>query len=102
MSCPRPLNNTHNQLKKKYQPLQSIIHRRQLKDYDNQLEQAKLILWKGHCSVHVRFTPQQIEKVRAEHPGIKVIVHPEVPFDVVQAAERALAPMRGEPAGASP
>jgi quinolinate synthase len=52
-----------------------------------QLDAAKLILWKGHCSVHVRFTAKQIEKVRAEHPGIKVIVHPEVPFDVVQAAD---------------
>ena len=52
-----------------------------------QLEHAKLILWKGHCSVHVRFTTQQIAKVRAEHPGIKVIVHPEVPFDVLQAAD---------------
>jgi quinolinate synthase len=52
-----------------------------------QLDAAKLILWKGHCSVHVRFTAKQIEKVRAEHPGIKVIVHPEVPFDVLQAAD---------------
>jgi len=52
-----------------------------------QIEGAKLILWKGHCSVHVRFTAKQIEKVRAEHPGIKVIVHPEVPFEVVQAAD---------------
>ncbi|MFM8532605.1 MAG: quinolinate synthase NadA [Acidimicrobiia bacterium] len=52
-----------------------------------QLGAAKLILWKGHCSVHVRFTPNQIEQVRAEHPGIRVIVHPEVPFDVVQAAD---------------
>jgi quinolinate synthase len=53
----------------------------------DQLAAAKLILWKGHCSVHVRFTVKQIEKVRAEHPGIKVIVHPEVPFDVLQAAD---------------
>jgi quinolinate synthase len=52
-----------------------------------QLDAAKLILWKGHCSVHVRFTTKQIDKVRAEHPGVKVIVHPEVPFDVVQAAD---------------
>ena len=52
-----------------------------------QLDAAKLILWKGHCSVHVRFTAKQIDKVRAEHPGIRVIVHPEVPFDVVQAAD---------------
>ncbi len=53
----------------------------------DELDAAKLILWKGHCSVHVRFTAKQIDKVRAEHPGIKVIVHPEVPFDVVQAAD---------------
>ena len=53
----------------------------------DQIEAAKLILWKGHCSVHVRFTTKQIEKVRAEHPGIRVIVHPEVPFDVLQAAD---------------
>ena len=52
-----------------------------------QLEAARLILWKGHCSVHVRFTAKQIEQVRAEHPGIRVIVHPEVPWDVVQAAD---------------
>ena len=52
-----------------------------------QLEAATLILWKGHCSVHARFTAKQIEHVRAQHPGIKVIVHPEVPFDVVQAAD---------------
>ena len=37
--------------------------------------------------MHVRFTAKQIEKVRAEHPGIRVIVHPEVPFDVLQAAD---------------
>ena len=53
----------------------------------DELAAAKLILWKGHCSVHVRFTAKQIEKVRAEHPGIRVIVHPEVPFDVLQAAD---------------
>lgn len=53
----------------------------------DQLEHARLILWKGHCSVHVRFTTKQIDKVRLEHPGIKVIVHPEVPFDVLQAAD---------------
>src|SRR5262245_11295471 len=51
------------------------------------LRRARLILWKGHCSVHTRFTARQIENLRAQHPGIKVIVHPEVPFDVVQAAD---------------
>jgi quinolinate synthase len=53
----------------------------------DQLEAARLILWKGHCSVHVRFSAKQIAAVRAEHPGVRVIVHPEVPFDVVQAAD---------------
>jgi quinolinate synthase len=53
----------------------------------DQVEAARLILWKGHCSVHVRFTAKQIAAVRAEHPGVRVIVHPEVPFEVVQAAD---------------
>jgi quinolinate synthase len=48
---------------------------------------ARIILWKGHCSVHTRFTVRQIEHLRAQHPGLKVIVHPEVPWDVVQAAD---------------
>jgi len=48
---------------------------------------AKLLLWKGHCSVHTRFTVPQIALLREQHPGIRVIVHPEVPFDVVQAAD---------------
>jgi quinolinate synthase len=50
---------------------------------------ARIILWKGHCSVHTRFTVRQIEQLRAQHPGIRVIVHPEVPWDVVQAADDA-------------
>jgi len=52
-----------------------------------QVQGAKMILWKGHCSVHERFTARQIETVRRQHPGIRVIVHPEVPWDVVQAAD---------------
>jgi quinolinate synthase len=48
---------------------------------------ARMILWKGHCSVHTRFTVQQIEAIRQQHPGVRVIVHPEVPWDVVQAAD---------------
>jgi len=51
------------------------------------LKRAKMILWKGHCSVHVRFSVAQIATVRKQHPGIRVIVHPEVPWDVVQAAD---------------
>ena len=48
---------------------------------------ARMLLWKGHCSVHARFTVRQIEIMRAQHPGLRVIVHPEVPWDVVQAAD---------------
>jgi quinolinate synthase len=48
---------------------------------------ARIVLWKGHCSVHTRFTARQIEQVRKQHPGVRVIVHPEVPWDVVQAAD---------------
>src|SRR4029079_3777551 len=51
------------------------------------VKKARLVLWKGHCSVHARFTVRQIESMRVQHPGIRVIVHPEVPFDVVQAAD---------------
>lgn len=53
----------------------------------DQAKHARIILWKGHCSVHTRFTARQIENLRAEHPGIRVIVHPEVPLEVVQAAD---------------
>jgi quinolinate synthase len=52
-----------------------------------QIRDARMLLWKGHCSVHERFTVAQIARVRQQHPGIRVIVHPEVPWDVVQAAD---------------
>jgi len=51
------------------------------------VSRARMILWKGHCSVHARFTVRQIENIRAQYPGVRVIVHPEVPWDVVQAAD---------------
>jgi len=51
------------------------------------VRRARIILWKGHCSVHTRFTVRQIENIRKEHPGVRVIVHPEVTWDVVQAAD---------------
>ena len=53
------------------------------------VHQSRMILWKGHCSVHARFTVRQIENIRKEHPGVRVIVHPEVPLEVVQAADDA-------------
>ena len=52
------------------------------------IRNARIILWKGYCSVHQRFTPQQVERVRREHPGIRVIVHPECRFEVAQAADQ--------------
>jgi quinolinate synthase len=52
-----------------------------------EIANARILLWKGHCSVHTRFTVRQIEQVRAEHPGIRVIVHPECPWEVVEAAD---------------
>ncbi len=54
-----------------------------------QLDDSRVILWHGFCSVHRRFTVEQIEKARAEHPGVRVIVHPECPMDVVDAADEA-------------
>jgi quinolinate synthase len=49
---------------------------------------ARVVLWKGYCSVHQRFTPQHVERVRREHPGIRVIAHPECRFEVTQAADQ--------------
>src|SRR5262245_18005011 len=46
------------------------------------IRRARMILWKGHCSVHTRFTVRQIENIRLRHPGVHVIVHPEVPWEV--------------------
>ena len=54
---------------------------------DSQLLNAKMILWRGHCSVHGRFTLENVNKVRKEVPGVKVLVHPECTYDVVSAAD---------------
>ncbi len=51
------------------------------------LKEAKIILWKGHCSVHQRFLPEHVDKVRAKYPGIQVIVHPECRWEVCQKAD---------------
>ncbi len=51
------------------------------------LREATFILWKGHCSVHKRFTVEQIQQFRTEYPGIKILVHPECELDVVNAAD---------------
>jgi quinolinate synthase len=53
----------------------------------DQNAKAQVILWKGYCSVHQRFTPEHVAKVRREHRGVQVIVHPECRFEVAQAAD---------------
>lgn len=52
-----------------------------------QIRSARVILWKGHCSVHGRFTPECVDEVRERVPGIKVIVHPECQYEVVEKAD---------------
>ena len=51
------------------------------------LRRARMILWKGHCSVHARFSVPQVALVRSQYPDVRVIVHPECTWDVVQAAD---------------
>ncbi|MFI9105302.1 quinolinate synthase NadA [Streptomyces fildesensis] len=52
-----------------------------------QLRDAKMILWRGHCSVHGRFSIDSVEDVRARIPGVNVLVHPECKHEVVSAAD---------------
>jgi len=54
-----------------------------------QVRDAKFILWKGHCSVHLMFTPEHCDAVRAADPECKIIVHPECDWPVVQKADLA-------------
>ncbi|ABY23253.1 quinolinate synthetase A [Renibacterium salmoninarum ATCC 33209] len=53
------------------------------------LQDARVILWHGFCSVHKRFSVAQIAKAREDFPGVRVIVHPECPMPVVDAADEA-------------
>ena len=54
---------------------------------EDQIKNAKMILWRGHCSVHGRFTRETVDEVRARIPGVNVIVHPECQHEVVLAAD---------------
>ena len=56
---------------------------------EQDLLDAKVILWNGFCSVHKRFTVDQIEKARVDFPDVRVIVHPECPMPVVDAADES-------------
>ncbi len=69
------------------------------------LAASRILLWKGHCSVHQRFLPSHVDQVRAKYPGIQVIVHPECRWEVCQKAdalgstERLIALVEKAPAG---
>ena len=72
---------------------------------DDTMRSSQVLLWKGHCSVHNRFTPEMVDARRAQIPGVKVIVHPECRFEVAQKAdaigstEGILKTVRESPAG---
>jgi quinolinate synthase len=53
------------------------------------ISNSDFVLWKGHCSVHALFRPEHVDQVRANYPEMKVIVHPECKWDVVQKADMA-------------
>ena len=54
---------------------------------EEDMRKARIFLWKGHCSVHLRFLPQHVERARQAHPGIRVIAHPECSWEVCQMAD---------------
>lgn len=54
---------------------------------EDKLRRARVLLWKGYCSVHQRFLPEHVERVRREHPGIRIIAHPECRWDVCDLAD---------------
>jgi quinolinate synthase len=54
---------------------------------DDQIRDAKIILWQGHCSVHQQFRPSHVDHWREQHPDINIIVHPECMMEVVDKAD---------------
>jgi quinolinate synthase len=54
---------------------------------DDEIRSAKIILWRGHCSVHGRFTIENVNEMRGRVPGVQILVHPECQFEVVSAAD---------------
>ena len=71
------------------------------------LKKARIILWKGHCSVHQRFLPEHVDQMRAKYPAIRVVVHPECRWEVCQKAdavgstERIIAEVEAAPEGST-
>jgi quinolinate synthase len=72
-------------------PLEQMVLWNPFKPYggltDEQILNAKIILWQGHCSVHQQFRPEHVDLWRRNHEGIQVIVHPECMMDVVDKAD---------------
>lgn len=72
-------------------PLEQMVvwnpHTADFEEQKGELEDVRMILWKGHCSVHQKFTVEHIRRVRQRDPEIKVIVHPECSFEVVQLSD---------------
>ena len=74
---------------------------------DEELRNARMILWRGHCSVHGRFTPDCVDEVRERVPGVTVIVHPECSYEVVEKAdvvgstEKIIATIAAAPSGSA-
>ncbi|RSD23289.1 quinolinate synthase NadA [Mesobacillus subterraneus] len=66
-----------------YNPIENIL------EFDGPLEKVKVILWKGHCSVHENFTVENIADVRRTNPDMKIIVHPECRREVVALSDMA-------------
>src|SRR5699024_6068714 len=56
-------------------------------EYDGNIEEAQIILWKGHCSVHQNFTVENVEDLRKQDPKRKIIVHPECPYETVAVSD---------------
>jgi quinolinate synthase len=56
---------------------------------EEQLRRSKVILWKGHCSVHQMFRPEHVRMFREKYPGIKILVHPECPREVFELADES-------------
>lgn len=71
------------------------------------LASCRILLWKGHCSVHQRFLPSHVDQLRAQYPGIQVIVHPECRYEVCQVSdalgstERIISLVAEAPAGST-
>jgi len=55
---------------------------------EEEIKKAKVILWRGHCSVHGRFSIDSVNEIRSRVPGVQILVHPECTHEVVQAADR--------------